>query len=280
MLNVLALIGVAGVAFIIGMAFNAPIISDEKMHDDRDVLEDAELRGFTFNPDPMVSDKLTDGVLLRYLEYLRITVESRGALELRDLMKSFRHQERQMHYLYRGITELLYRMKLDRTGYPYSILQRGFEAYADKRLDICRTIRAYIDTNDAEQKKEYELVLRDLEFDNQNLLKPLENFFVSLDEYLILIRKNGGFGITNDYNMLNEPETQSKMIQSLIKDYEADIRIMLLYKNDPTILKKYLDKWRRVYGVSKKSDEKTTIQARVPTMSSSRKDYLDEDIVR
>lgn len=179
MLNALVII-VAALAFLLGMIFNAPVVNVGKNRKGKNAFENAKEIDLSFNPDPMMSDKLTNGTMLKYTDYLRDIIEVRGAVELCDLVELLQNQEQRIHFLYERIVVLLQWMNIEKNGYPHSTLQKNFDDYADNRLDICRIIRAYVDTKDMEQKMKYRLTLNNIAIDNQDLMEPLESFYESL----------------------------------------------------------------------------------------------------
>ena len=180
MLNALVIFCVAALAFLLGMIFNAPVVDNDKKHEGKNAFENAKTKGLSFNPDPMMSDKFTNGTILKYSEYLRDTIEVHGAAMLSDLVESLQSQEQRIDFLYERIVVLLQWMNVEKNVYPYPTLQKIFDDYADNRLDACRTIRAYVDAEEMEQKKEYELTLNDIVLDNQDLMESLESFYETL----------------------------------------------------------------------------------------------------
>ena len=247
MLNVLIPIVVGAIAFVLGMIFNAPTSNEKKIDEEKFILENAKVRGFCFRANPVISNEITNGSFLKYLYYLRGTAVTFDDNELQNLVRNFWQQERQMQYLYLKIVNLLFRMNLDESDYPYLTLQKCFDVYANNRLEICKAVRSYVDTEDLGLKEQYRLVLSDLKFDNDNLLRPIMSFFVSLSGYLENVKEENLS--SNDSDKVDGAESRSAVIQRLMKDFASDIRVELIDADKQEVLDEYLKTWRRVYYV-------------------------------
>jgi hypothetical protein len=247
MLNVLIGVVIAAVAFLLGMIFNAPVSREKTFDEEKFMLENAKARGFCFRMDPVISHTITDGPFIKYLNYLRAVVEALNDDELNDLVRGFWQQERQMQYLYVKIVKLLFKMNLDKMDYPYPTLQKVFDEYSNNRLEVCKAIKIYVEAEDLGLKEQYMLVLSDLKFDNDNLLRPIMSFYLLLSGYLESIKVDDDS--SDDSETMDEPETQGMVIRSLTSDFASDIRIVLMDTEERSVLNNYLETWRRVYDV-------------------------------